>query len=149
MVGWREYAVMRAKHLSKVELPRGVPLSASLGILGATGMTAYFGLLDIGKPKQTDVVLVSAAAGATGSTVAQIAKNVLGCYTVGIAGGPEKCRYLTDDLKLDAAVEYVKCSCFMFRRQNSHRECFSPRSCASRMADDILSVCLLEYIYFC
>jgi NADPH-dependent curcumin reductase CurA len=106
MFGWREYAVMRGKSLTKLELPRGVPTSAALGILGGTGMTAYFGLLDVGKPMPGDIVVVSAAAGATGSAVAQIAKNVLGCYTIGIAGGAEKCAYLTEGLKLDASVEY-------------------------------------------
>jgi NADPH-dependent curcumin reductase CurA len=105
MLGWREYAVMREKDLLKLQLPQGVPISAALGILGLTGLTAYFGLLDLGKPKKGDVIVVSAAAGATGSTVAQIAKNVVGCYTIGVAGGAGKCQYLREDLKLDAVVE--------------------------------------------
>jgi NADPH-dependent curcumin reductase CurA len=107
MLGWREYAMMREKDLLTLQLPHGVPTSAALGILGLTGLTAYFGLLDLGKPRKGEVVVVSAAAGATGSTVAQIAKNVVGCYTIGVAGGAEKCRYLSDELELDAVVEYV------------------------------------------
>jgi hypothetical protein len=105
MLGWREYAVVPGGALTKLELPEGVPLSAALGVLGANGLTAYFGLLDIGQPKKGEVVVVSAAAGATGSVVAQIAKNVVGCFVVGIAGGPEKCEYLKKELGLDAAVE--------------------------------------------
>jgi NADPH-dependent curcumin reductase CurA len=89
------------------ERPTDASASAALGILGLTGLTAYFGLLDLGKPRKGEVVVVSAAAGATGSTVAQIAKNVVGCYTIGVAGGAEKCRYLSDELELDAVVEYV------------------------------------------
>lgn len=98
---------MASKDVSPVKLPAGVPMSTALGVLGGTGLTAFFGLLDIGKPKRGEVVVVSSAAGATGSVAAQIAKNVIGCFTVGIAGGAKKCRYLTEDLKLDAAVEYV------------------------------------------
>jgi NADPH-dependent curcumin reductase CurA len=105
MLGWREYAMMREKDLLKLQLPQRVPISAALGILGLTGLTAYCGLLDLGKPKKGEVVVVSAAAGATGSTVAQIAKNVVGCYTIGIAGGADKCQYLSKELKLDAVVE--------------------------------------------
>jgi NADPH-dependent curcumin reductase CurA len=105
MLGWREYTVAKASSLTSVNIPRGLSPSSALGVLGLTGLTAYFGLLDVGKPARGDVVVVSAAAGATGSVAAQIAKHVVGCYTVGIAGGPEKCRYLTEDIGLDAAVE--------------------------------------------
>lgn len=77
----------------------------ALGVLGHIGITAYFGLLDVGKPKKGETVLVSAAAGATGSLVAQIAK-LKGCRVVGTAGGPDKCAYLTDKLGIDAAIDY-------------------------------------------
>src|SRR5205814_2088566 len=80
------------------------PLPALLGALGLTGVTAYFGLLDIAKPEAGETVVVSAAAGATGSVVGQIAK-IKGCRVVGIAGGPAKCRWLRD-LGFDAAVDY-------------------------------------------
>ena len=75
-------------------------------MLGITGLTAYFGLLDLGKPRAGENVLVSGAAGATGSVVAQIAKHVVGCRVVGIAGGREKCAWLTGELGLDAAIDY-------------------------------------------
>ena len=74
-------------------------------MLGFTGLTAYFGLLDVGQPQAGETVVVSAAAGATGSVVGQIAR-IKGCRAVGIAGGPEKCRWLTDELGFDAAVDY-------------------------------------------
>jgi NADPH-dependent curcumin reductase CurA len=76
-----------------------------MSILGTTGMTAYFGLLEIGKPQAGETVVVSGAAGATGAAAAQIAK-IKGCRVVGIAGGPDKCRYLTEQLGLDAAIDY-------------------------------------------
>lgn len=106
LFGWAEFAVVKATDLRRVSVPSGLSPSVALGVLGTTGMTAYFGLLDVGKPVKGDCVVVSAAAGATGSVVAQIAKHVLGCTTVGIAGGEEKCRYLTEELGLDAAVDY-------------------------------------------
>lgn len=81
------------------------PLPRFLGTLGMPGMTAYFGLLDVGRPVPGDTVVVSAAAGAVGSVVGQIAK-IVGCRVVGIAGGPEKCRFLIDDLGFDAAIDY-------------------------------------------
>src|SRR5207248_8390956 len=81
------------------------PIERYLGALGMPGMTAYFGLLDIGKPKDGDTVVVSGAAGAVGSVVGQVAK-IKGCRAVGIAGGAEKCRYLTRDLGFDAAIDY-------------------------------------------
>jgi hypothetical protein len=85
--------------------PAGVDAVTALGVLGGTGMTAYFGLLDIGQPRAGDVVVVSGAAGATGSVAGQIAK-LKGCYVVGIAGSAEKCRWLVDDLAFDAAINY-------------------------------------------
>ncbi|PXF50155.1 putative NADP-dependent oxidoreductase YfmJ [Gracilariopsis chorda] len=103
--GWTEYCLASVKRVTRAKVPSGMPVSAALGVLGTTGMTAYFGLLHIGKPKRGEVVLVSAAAGATGSVVAQIAKNVLGCEVIGIAGGVEKCRYLEKDLGIKS-VDY-------------------------------------------
>jgi NADPH-dependent curcumin reductase CurA len=82
---------------------RGMP--TYLGALGLTGLTAYFGLLDIGKPRQGDTVVVSGAAGAVGSVVGQIAK-IKGCRVIGIAGGPAKCRMVVDELGFDAAIDY-------------------------------------------
>jgi NADPH-dependent curcumin reductase CurA len=76
-----------------------------MSVLGLTGITAYFGLLDVGRPKAGETVVVSGAAGATGSAAAQIAK-IAGCRVIGIAGGPEKCAYLTGELGLDGAVDH-------------------------------------------
>jgi NADPH-dependent curcumin reductase CurA len=76
-----------------------------MSALGLTGITAYFGLLDVGRPRPGETVVVSGAAGATGSVAAQIAR-IAGCRVVGIAGGPEKCRYLVEDLGLDGAIDY-------------------------------------------
>jgi NADPH-dependent curcumin reductase CurA len=84
---------------------RFAPAERYLGALGMPGLTAYFGLLDIGKPQPGETVVVSAAAGAVGSVVCQIAK-IKGCRVIGIAGGADKCRYLVDELKLDAAIDY-------------------------------------------
>jgi len=85
------------------ELPVGLP--TMLGACGPTGLTAYFGLLELGQPKAGETVVVSAAAGAVGSVVGQIAK-LNGCRAVGIAGGPEKCRWIVEELGFDAAVDY-------------------------------------------
>lgn len=104
MTGVQDYAVMKAKEAIKVD-PRLAPLPRYLGALGMPGLTAYFGLLDIGQPKDGETVVVSAAAGAVGGVVGQIAK-IKGCRVVGIAGGPEKCRYVTEELGFDAAVDY-------------------------------------------
>ena len=101
--GFADYAVAPASAWTKV--PAGVDPTMALGVFGHIGLTAYFGLLEIGKPKEGDTVLVSAAAGATGSLVAQIAK-LKGCRVVGTAGGPDKCRYLTEELGIDAAIDY-------------------------------------------
>ena len=102
-LGWQSFAVAKPKELQK--LPPGLPLPLFLGPLGMTGLTAYFGLLDIGEPKEDETVVVSAAAGAVGSVVGQIAK-IKGCRTVGIAGGETKCTWLTDELGFDAAIDY-------------------------------------------
>jgi hypothetical protein len=104
MTGVQEYAVVRADGLRKVD-PSLAPPARHLGVLGMPGMTAYFGLLEIGQPKEGETVVVSGAAGAVGSVVGQIAK-LKGCRVVGVAGGPEKCRYLVEELGFDAAVDY-------------------------------------------
>jgi NADPH-dependent curcumin reductase CurA len=108
LTGWQDYAVTDGKGLGAwTPLPKGlpVPLTAMLGALGITGLTAYFGLLDVGKPQPGETVVVSAAAGATGSVVGQIAK-IHGCRAVGIAGGREKCEWIVHELGFDAAVDY-------------------------------------------
>jgi len=102
--GVQQYAASDGKGVRKVDT-RAVPLPRYLGALGMPGLTAYFGLLDIGKPQPGETVVVSAAAGAVGSVVGQIAK-IKGCRVVGIAGGADKCRYLVDELRLDAAIDY-------------------------------------------
>src|SRR3982075_2361907 len=101
--GWQDYAAVPAKHLSK--MPRMEPMTNLLSVYGIAGLTAYFGLLDVGKPKAGETVVVSAAAGSVGSVVGQIAKTN-GCYVVGIAGGKDKCHWLTSELGFDAAVDY-------------------------------------------
>jgi NADPH-dependent curcumin reductase CurA len=101
--GWQDYAVLPAKQLTK--LPRTEPLSHLLSVFGIAGLTAYFGLLEVGKPKAGETVVVSAAAGSVGSIVGQIAK-IKGCRVIGIAGGKDKCSWLTGELGFDAAVDY-------------------------------------------
>ena len=103
MLGWRIYDVAPGAELRKV-VP-GVPPSAALGVLGITGLTAYFGLLDIGQPQPGETVVVSGAAGAVGMSVCQIAK-IKGCRVVGIAGSDEKNEYLRAELGVDATVNY-------------------------------------------
>jgi hypothetical protein len=100
----QEYAILPGGALTKVD-PEAAPLPVYLNVLGMPGMTAYFGLLDVGKPEPGDTVVVSGAAGAVGMTVGQIAK-IEGCRAVGIAGGPEKCRYVVEELGFDAAIDY-------------------------------------------
>jgi NADPH-dependent curcumin reductase len=102
--GWQLYGVARGKELMLVDASR-VPASYYLGILGMPGMTAWFGLFEIGKPKQGETVVVSAASGAVGSVVGQLAKSE-GCRVVGIAGGRRKCDYVVDELGFDACVDY-------------------------------------------
>jgi NADPH-dependent curcumin reductase CurA len=101
--GWQDYAAVPAKHLSK--MPKLEPMTHLLSVYGIAGLTAYFGLLHVGKPKQGETVVVSAAAGSVGSIVGQIAK-IKGCRVVGIAGGKDKCHWLTGELGFDAAVDY-------------------------------------------
>ena len=102
--GWQEYAISNGMGVRKID-PSLAPVSTALGILGMPGLTAYFGLLDIGKPRAGETVLVSGAAGAVGSLVGQIAK-IKGCRAVGIAGSDEKVAWLRDELGFDAAFNY-------------------------------------------
>ncbi|MBC7921041.1 MAG: NADP-dependent oxidoreductase [Ferruginibacter sp.] len=102
--GVQEYALSDGKGLTKVDVATA-PLPAYLGTLGMPGMTAYFGLLDTGQPKEGETLVVSGAAGAVGSVVGQIAK-LKGCRVVGIAGGNRKCRYAVEELGFDACVDY-------------------------------------------
>jgi NADPH-dependent curcumin reductase CurA len=103
-LGAQEYAVANGKSLTKVD-PKLAPLPVYLGTLGMPGMTAYFGLLDVGQPRAGETVVVSGAAGAVGTVVGQIAK-IKGCRVIGIAGGPEKCQYVVRELGFDAAIDY-------------------------------------------
>src|SRR5271155_4113821 len=93
--GWQDYTAVPAKHLTK--MPKVEPMTYLLSVYGIAGLTAYFGLLDVGKPKVGETVVVSAAAGSGGSIVGQIAK-IKGCRVVGIAGGKDKCNWLTSEL---------------------------------------------------
>jgi NADPH-dependent curcumin reductase CurA len=102
--GVQEFALSNGNGISKVD-PSAFPLPVYLGTLGMPGMTAYFGLLDIGQPKPGNTVVVSGAAGAVGAVVGQIAK-IKGCTAVGIAGGADKCDYIVKDLGFDAAIDY-------------------------------------------
>ena len=101
--GWQDYAAIPAKHLTR--MPRLEPMTHLLSVFGIAGLTAYFGLLDVAKPKSGETVVVSAAAGSVGSIVGQIAR-IKGCHVVGIAGGKDKCDWLTSELGFDAAVDY-------------------------------------------
>lgn len=103
--GMQDYCVSDGKNVPLRLFAKDVDAVTALGVLGGTGMTAYFGLLDIGQPRPGDVVVISGAAGATGSIAGQIAK-IKGCYVVGMAGSAEKCRWLVDDLGFDAAINY-------------------------------------------
>jgi len=108
MGGWELYTTVPANMLNKLEEHAGIPLSYYLGVLGPTGLTAYFGLLEVGRPQAGETVLVSAAAGAVGSIVGQIAK-MRGCRVVGMAGSAAKCAWLRDDLGFDAVINYREC----------------------------------------
>ncbi|RMH18564.1 MAG: NADP-dependent oxidoreductase [Acidobacteria bacterium] len=102
-LGWQRFARVAARELTA--LPATASYLDALGPLGMVGMTAYFGLLDVGRPQENDTVLVSGGAGAVGSLVGQIAK-LHGCRAVGIAGSDDKCRWLTEELGLDGAINY-------------------------------------------
>ena len=103
-LGWQLYGIAAAKELTRIDAKRA-PASYYLGILGMPGITAWFGLFEIGQPKPGNTVVVSAAAGAVGSVVGQLA-NIKGCRVVGIAGGKTKCDYVVKDLGFDACVDY-------------------------------------------
>jgi len=102
--GWQEYALSDGAGMRKVDPTLG-PISTALGVLGMPGMTAYFGLFNIGEPKPGETVVVSAAAGAVGAIVGQLAK-IKGCRVVGIAGAPEKCAYVVNELGFDECVSH-------------------------------------------
>jgi leukotriene B4 12-hydroxydehydrogenase/15-oxo-prostaglandin 13-reductase len=104
MFGWQDYAVSNGQGVRKID-PTLAPISTALGILGVPGLTAYFGLLEIGNPKPGETVVVSGAAGAVGSLVGQIAK-IKGCRVIGIAGADDKISYLADELGFDGAFNY-------------------------------------------
>jgi NADPH-dependent curcumin reductase CurA len=106
MPGWQDYAIADEGAGTMRPLPAGVDPTAALSVFGTTGMTAYFGLLDVGKLKEGETVVISGAAGATGSTVGQIARIKGAARVVGIAGTDEKCRWLVDELGFDAAINY-------------------------------------------
>src|SRR6185295_17654409 len=104
---WQQYAVVDAGQpglLRKVDTTH-IPLSAYLGAVGMPGVTAWYGLVKICTPKEGETIVVSAASGAVGGAVGQLAK-ARGCRAVGIAGGPDKCRYVVDELGFDACVDY-------------------------------------------
>lgn len=105
MCGWAEYAVFKEKQLESLDLPQGAVPTDALSVLGMTGLTAYFGILDVGKVKKGDFVVVSGAAGATGSVVGQIAK-IKGATVLGLAGGDDKVKWLKEELGFDDALNY-------------------------------------------
>lgn len=105
MFGWQDYTSVNAMMIQRKITETDLPISTSLGVLGMSGLTAYFGLLEIGQPKTGETVVVSTAAGSVGSCVGQIAR-IKGCHTVGITGGPEKVRICRDDFGYDIAIDY-------------------------------------------
>jgi NADPH-dependent curcumin reductase len=105
MLGWQDFAVSDGSNITRKVKEHDLPISLSLGVLGLNGVTAYFGLLDLGLPKPGDTVVVSTAAGAVGSAVGQIAK-LMGCRTVGITGGADKVKLCTAEFGYDAAIDY-------------------------------------------
>ena len=102
---WADHIVTDGSGYTKAQIPAGLPLSVAYGVFGLVGPTAYFGLLEVGQPKEGDVLVVSAASGGVGQIVGQIGK-IKGCRVIGIAGGPEKCRSLVEDYGFDAAIDY-------------------------------------------
>ena len=106
MTGWQDWVLADEGAGAMQKLPPGVPPTSALNVFGVTGMTAYFGLIDVGQVKEGDVVVVSGAAGATGSTVGQIARIKGASTVVGVAGSAEKCAWIVDELGSDAAINY-------------------------------------------
>ena len=106
MTGWQDYVLADSAQRAMQPLPPGISPTDALSIFGITGMTAYFGMTDVGRVKDGDVVVVSGAAGATGSTAGQIAKIKGAKKVVGIAGGPEKCKWIVEELGFDEAIDY-------------------------------------------
>jgi hypothetical protein len=104
LTGWQEYAIGDGRGLRKVD-PAMAPISTAVGVLGMPGMTAYTGLLNIGRPKEGETLVVAAASGPVGATVGQIAR-IKGCRAVGIAGSAEKCAFVTDELGFDACLNH-------------------------------------------
>jgi NADPH-dependent curcumin reductase CurA len=105
MLGWQEYALSDGSGLGVLPRNPSIPLTAYFGLLGHIGLTAYYGLIDVGRPQAGETLVVTAAAGAVGSVAGQIGK-LKGCRVVGIAGSDEKCRWITEELGFDAAVNY-------------------------------------------
>lgn len=103
--GWQQYGISSGKGLQKLPKNEQIPLSAYLGVMGMPGITAWIGLVHIGQPKAGETVVVSAASGAVGSVVGQLAK-ARGCRAVGIAGGKAKCDYVVQELGFDACIDY-------------------------------------------
>jgi NADPH-dependent curcumin reductase CurA len=137
--GIQAYATVPAKDCTKID-PSLAPLTVYLNVLGMTGMTAYFGLLDVGEPKAGDTVVVSGAAGAVGATVGQIAK-IQGCRVVGIAGGPQKCAYVVEELGFDACIDYKAANLAKSLRE------FCPNGIDvyfDNVGGDILEACLAQ-----
>jgi NADPH-dependent curcumin reductase len=105
LLGWQDFAVLKASSVMRVLRDMRLPLTDYLGAMGTIGLTAYFGLMDIGRPRPGETVLVSAAAGAVGSLVGQMAR-IHGCRTVGLVGSADKARWITDELGFDSAINY-------------------------------------------
>ena len=117
-IGWQAYGVSKGSSVRKVD-PDLAPISTALGVLGMPGLTAYFGLLEVGQPKEDDAVVVSGAAGAVGSIVGQIAK-IKGCRVVGVAGTSQKVAHVVDELGFDAAFNYKKVSDYSGELKRQH-----------------------------
>src|SRR5215217_5023981 len=117
--GWQTHAVSTGQGLAKID-PKIAPISTAVGVLGMPGMTAYTGLLDIGRPQAGETVVVSAASGAVGSLVGQIAR-LKGARAVGIAGSPQKCRYVVEELGFDAVLTIARLTCTRSLRQPARR----------------------------
>jgi NADPH-dependent curcumin reductase CurA len=136
--GWQDYAVLPGKNLAK--LPKLEPMTHLLSIYGIAGLTAYFGLLKCGRPRPGETVVVSAAAGSVGSIVGQIAK-IKGCHVIGIAGGKEKCAWLTSELGFDAALDYKAAPLFKTLKEAA------PKGIDvyfDNVGGDILEACLFQ-----